>query len=152
MKKHFKDLFKYNDWANQKLFIVLQKSEISDEKILKLFGHLLTAQIIWYNRIKDIPNATFPLWDSHSLSELEEMLERYSSCWIKYMNEHRFDTFEEMIFYKSSEGKKFESTIGEIITQVINHGTHHRGQIVSQLRSMGVEPPELDYIFYRRQR
>lgn len=152
MKKHFKDLFKYNDWANQKLFIVLQDNNVDDEKILKLFGHILTAQIIWYNRIKDIPTSAFPLWELHSLSDLDEMMERYTVCWIKYMDEHRFDTFEEMIFYKSTGGKKFESTIREIISHVINHGSHHRAQIAARLREIGVEPPKLDYIFYSRQK
>lgn len=152
MKKHFKDLFKYNDWANQKLFILLEQEGVNDSRILKLFGHILTAQIIWYNRIKDIPSSTFPLWDTHSLDELKEMMDRNSACWVKYMDEHRFDTFEEMIFYKNTKDKKFESTIREIITHVINHSTHHRAQIAARLREMDIAPPALDYIFYCREK
>jgi len=152
MKKHFKDLFKYNDWANQKLFIILQEHKIDDERILKLFGHLLTAQVIWYNRVKDIPSSAFLLWELHSLTDLEEMMDRYSACWIKYMDEHRFETFEEMIFYKNTSGKKFESTIHDIITHVINHGTHHRAQIAARLRELEIAPPAMDYIFYCREK
>ena len=152
MKKHFKDLFKYNNWANEKLFIILKEEAIADEKILQLLGHTLTAQIVWYNRVKEIPSSAFPLWENRTLEELQDLLDQSSECWIKYMDEHRFDTFEEMIFYKNTKGKRYESTIREIITHVVNHGTHHRGQIVFRLRELGFEPPSLDYIFYCREK
>jgi uncharacterized damage-inducible protein DinB len=34
---------------------------------------------------------------------------------------------------------------------VVNHGTHHRGQVSGFLRSMGHTPPALDLIAYYRQ-
>jgi uncharacterized damage-inducible protein DinB len=78
------------------------------------------------------------------------MTEESTENWLSYLNEHRMETFEEMIFYKNSTGKKYENTIREIITHVINHSTYHRGQIAMELRRLGIDPPPTDYIFYRR--
>lgn len=152
MKKHFRDLFQYNAWANQRILITLEKDDIKDSKILTLFSHLLSGQIIWLNRIKELPTSPFPLWEEYRLRELRSMTEESSVNWLSYLDGHKFETFEEMIFYKNSEGNKFENTIREIMTQVLNHSTHHRAQIVTALKDIGVEPPVLDYIVYARQK
>ncbi len=152
MKKHFIDLLRYNEWANYRILVALEELDKADDYLLKLFSHLLSAQIIWLNRIKGLPTSPFPLWEVYKMHELRSMTMESSNNWNNYLEEHRFDTFEEMIFYTNSEGKKFENTIREIITQVINHGAHHRGQIVAHLRSLKVEPPVIDYIAYAREK
>ena len=78
------------------------------------------------------------------------MTEESTTNWVNYLNEHKFETFEEMIFYKNTKGRKYESTIREIITQVINHSTYHRGQMAMLLSNSGMQPPATDYIAYRR--
>ncbi|ELR72856.1 DinB protein [Fulvivirga imtechensis AK7] len=152
MKKHFRDLFQYNDWANQRVLITLEQSDFKNEKLLLLFSHLLSAQIVWLNRIKDIPTSPFPIWEQYKLRELRSMTEESSSNWLNYLDTHKFETFEEMVFYKNSNGRKFENTIREIINQVINHSSYHRGQIASLLKEEGIEPPVTDYIAYARQK
>ncbi|MCA6078408.1 DinB family protein [Fulvivirga sedimenti] len=150
MKKHFVDLFEYNDWANQRMLITLEKNEITDQKLILLYGHIVSAQIVWLNRIKDLPTSPFPLWEEYKVRELWSMTEESTANWIYYLNHHKMETFEEMIFYKNSEGKKYENTIREIITQVINHSTYHRAQMAMRLKEIGIQPPSTDYIAYRR--
>ena len=36
-------------------------------------------------------------------------------------------------------GKAYSNTVEEIIYHVVNHGTFHRGQIVTMLRSNGID-------------
>jgi uncharacterized damage-inducible protein DinB len=150
MRKHFIDLIKYNEWANQRMLINLERLPEPSEKLILLYGHLISAQIIWLNRIKELPTSPFPLWSAYKLRELRTMTEESTTNWLNYLNQHRMDTFEEMIFYKNSSGNKYENTIREIITHVINHSTYHRGQIAMELRSLGVDPPQTDYIAYCR--
>ena len=38
------------------------------------------------------------------------------------------------------------TTLGEMMTQVTQHSTHHRGQVTARLRALGGEPPLVDYI------
>jgi uncharacterized damage-inducible protein DinB len=59
---------------------------------------------------------------------------------------------DQVIVYKNTSGTEFKSTIAEIATQVINHGTHHRAQIGQLLKQVGIDAlPPLDFIFYIRQ-
>ncbi|MDX1627625.1 MAG: DinB family protein [Fulvivirga sp.] len=151
MKKHFIDLIRYNDWANRRVLITLEEHEIDDQDILQLFSHVLSAQIIWLNRIKGIPTTPFPLWETYKLRELRSMTEESSRNWLNLVETHPNQTFEEMIDYKNTEGKKFENTLRKIIMHVINHSTYHRGQIATKLRGMDIEPPVTDFIAYVRQ-
>ena len=44
-------------------------------------------------------------------------------------------------------GREISATSqGETMLQVVSHGTHHRGQISTRLRELGVEPPLVDFI------
>ena len=150
MKKYFKRLFKYNDWANQRIYICIEENHITDEKIISHLSHMISVEHIWLLRIRGLPTSPFPVWKNYSISELDTMIMESKDNWEKYLEEHKMDTFEEMIFYTDSEGKKWENTINQIITHVINHSTHHRGEIVRLLRERGIEVPQTDYLFYMR--
>jgi uncharacterized damage-inducible protein DinB len=102
-------------------------------------------------RIKGLPTSPFPIWEKYKVNELQTMTDETHDNWVNYLQANHKDTFEEMVFYTNSEGKKFENTVREIITHVVNHGTHHRGQIALLLREKGISPPATDYIFYARE-
>jgi uncharacterized damage-inducible protein DinB len=152
MKKHFIELFRYNYWANLRMLGTMEEQNLKDEKLLKLFSHLLSSQIIWHNRIKDLPTSPFPLWEVYKLRELKSMIDESNSNWLDYLEkDHPSETFEEMIFYKNSKGDKYETTIRHIITHVINHSTYHRAQMAVRMRDLGIDPPVTDFITYSRQ-
>ena len=150
MKKHFRDLLKYNEWANYRALKSIEDQGDSDHELFYLFSHILSVLIIWLNRIYLLPTSPIPVWEQYKLTELSNMTEESSNNWNDYMGEHKLETFEEMIFYTNSEGKKYESTIREIITHMVNHSVYHRGQIARRLREMGGEPAVTDYIVFAR--
>ncbi|UII22545.1 DinB family protein [Fulvivirga ligni] len=152
MKKHFLDLFRYNNWANTRLIITLEENNVDDDKILTLTSHILSAQIVWINRLQDLPTSPFPIWEQYKLHEIVSMNEESGRNWLKLLDVYKGDAFEEMIFYKNTKGIKYESTLREIVTHVLNHSTHHRGQVIALLRQMDIEPPVTDYIAYSRQK
>ena len=151
MKDYFLGLFKYNDWANQKLLLCLQKNKINDEKIITLYNHLIVAQNIWLNRINNLSSKNLLLWESKKLLDLIELTHKSSEDWIKFLQEYNLTSFEEVIAYHNSEGKSYETGLADIVIHVINHSTHHRAQIVQLLRSLNIDPPRLDYIFFCRE-
>ena len=51
---------------------------------------------------------------------------------------------------KSMKGDTFATPTWQIVLHVVNHGTHHRGQVSGFLRAMGHKLPVLDLtMFYR---
>lgn len=152
MKKHFIDLFRYNYWANLRMLGIIEEQNLKDEKLLKLFSHLLSSQIIWHNRIKGLPTSPFPAWEVYKIRELKSMIDENNDNWLNYLEkDHPNETFEEMIFYKNSKGANHENTIRHIIAHVINHSTYHRAQMAVRMRELNIDPPITDYIAYCRQ-
>ncbi len=59
--------------------------------------------------------------------------------------------FDKIVPYQNSKGVNYTNNLSDIITHVINHGTHHRAQIGQLLKQAGIEKlPMTDYIAFVR--
>ncbi len=150
MRNHYIELFKYNDWANQKLLICLQKNKVSSEKILSLYYHLIISQDIWLNRIENISSDDISLWETKSLLDLIDMSNKSADRWLSFLENYQMNSLDEVIAYTNTKGVDYENKLVEILSHVTNHSTHHRAQISLLLRNDDIEPPATDYIFYNR--
>ncbi|WP_420388531.1 DinB family protein [Roseivirga sp.] len=147
MKEHYTRLFEYNLWANNEFSEILRAKPFDNSKILKLISHVANAQAIWLSRIKD-ETPGVGVWDEYDLKEALELLSSTSQDWLDFI--YSGDLEQDSINYKNSKGQSFESRVTDILTHVINHGTHHRGQIAYMLREEDIDPPASDFIFYVR--
>jgi len=150
MKRYFLDLFEYNLWANQRLLRIISLNNIDDDGIFSLMSHIVSAQLIWLHQVEGLPTSPFPLWEVYKFREIESMVDESNARWIKYLNNYKIDTLEEVIHYQNSKKQSFGNRLVDIVTHVINHSTHHRAQISLKLRQLIIEPPPLDYIFFKR--
>ncbi len=48
------------------------------------------------------------------------------------------------------QGDTYTNTVTDMIVQVLNHGTHHRGQIMTMMKEEGFVLPNIDYITFVR--
>jgi uncharacterized damage-inducible protein DinB len=61
------------------------------------------------------------------------------------------DDWRRELSYKTLAGVPIVSPLWQMVLHVVNHGTHHRGQITHMLRQLGLRPVNMDLIgFYRR--
>jgi uncharacterized damage-inducible protein DinB len=67
--------------------------------------------------------------------------------WAGGLNDQDWDT---VIDYRFMSGKAGRSPIYESVLHAVNHGTYHRGQIVTMLRQLGAEPLATDFIHFVR--
>lgn len=147
MKEFFKDLFEYHRHFNQKMadLFIAESSRIS-ARTIPLFCHSVNAHQIWNTRIlkNEQPLGVHQL---HSLEFCKDLdLSNYTNT-LRILSEV---SLSERIRYQTSRGDAFENSVQEILFHVVNHFTHHRGQLVSDLRQSGIEPLVTDYIFYKR--
>jgi uncharacterized damage-inducible protein DinB len=56
-----------------------------------------------------------------------------------------------IVAYKDMKGNPYSQPLWQLVLHVVNHGTHHRGQVSGFLRVMGHTPPPLDLVFYYRE-
>jgi uncharacterized damage-inducible protein DinB len=148
MKEYFLKLFQYNAWANRRLVACLERQHVKDEKILRIFGHLVCAQLIWYNRFKDLPKSKLELWGNYSLAELKEISEEAARSWLAFVDEEEF--FDRVLKYTNYVGDYYETNIRDLMAHLVNHCTYHRGQVALMLREKGFEPTNTDFVTYDR--
>lgn len=148
MKEYFLKLYQYNAWANHRVIGCLERQAVNDEKILKIFSHLVSAQSIWFNRIKGLPPSPYELWKKYDLVELKAMVEETSQNWLTFL--HETESLNRILKYKNYVGEYYENNVEHIMMHLVNHGTYHRGQVALLLREKGFEPINTDFITYDR--
>jgi uncharacterized damage-inducible protein DinB len=61
------------------------------------------------------------------------------------------ESAEASISYHDLKGTPWTQRLGKLVLHVVNHGTHHRGQVSGFLRALGRTPPVLDLVLYYRE-
>lgn len=146
MKEFFKDIFEYHHHFNQKLIEQLIENEsVLPERTISLFSHSINAQQIWNARITN--KEKFGVHQNHSLPECSRIDNDNYNETLKILDGHGLD---EKIIYTNSKGTEFNNSIQQILFHIANHFSHHKGQIISDLRQSGIDPIVTDYIFYKR--
>jgi uncharacterized damage-inducible protein DinB len=147
MVDFFKELFTYTHHFNQKLAeVIAQREQEIPEKVVQLFSHILNAHHVWNNRILFAENP-YGVWDLQAMQDLASIDEKNYRHSLLILE--KIDLANE-INYLNSKGLAFKNTVRDILFHLVNHSTHHRGQISTLFRQNGIEPLVMDYIFYKR--
>src|SRR5205823_14524444 len=95
-------------------------------KPVQLMAHLLAAQQIWLKRCQKLPSPGGALWPDRKAVTFHKLITNNHQSWINFLNQLNEADFESSITYQNSKGETFTNTLSDIMTHVINHGTHHR--------------------------
>lgn len=147
MKALFNQLYDYNFFCNRQL--IEQCGELNDlpNNASKLFSHILNAHHIWNSRILKKPSE-YGVWQEHPLKDWQDI--HYENQRTSFEIITNADDFDKRVDYETTEGRVFANELKDILFHIINHSTHHRGQILRDFRANNIEPKSLDYIFYKR--
>ena len=153
----------YNQWANSLLLDTInalpeethqQEVASSFDNLYKTVLHLLDAESIWWQRLKLQERIVRPSENaSSSLKEVSASLLYQDAQWQQWVagaQEHML--LHEFIYYNSKK-EKFKQPVYQMLLHLFNHGTYHRGQLVTMLRQLGVEKiPPTDFIVWSRRK
>lgn len=136
-------------WADQRTLGALRDMPAPDPKALTLFAHILGAQVNWYSRIAGETPAV-PIWPTLTLDECERL-----ATTIHAQYEQRIETLDaealaRIVTYHNSTGATFHTAVADILMQVFQHSTYHRGQIAQLIRMAGATPVNTDFITFVR--
>jgi uncharacterized damage-inducible protein DinB len=153
----------YNAWATRRLMETvgeLSPEELSrdfgtaDRSVLDTLAHVYAADRLWLGRIQGLPNpgfAGFITPADRSLAVLQNDWPALLERWKQWGAGLTQDRTVESLAYSDLKGMARREALWQIVFHVINHGTHHRGQVSGFLRTMGRVPPGLDLIIYYRE-
>ena len=150
-------LIDYAAWATNRLLHALAPLNDSELKsdlgsshggIQGTLAHLHGADRIWLARLKGETPPGFPT--SAGLPALPELEGLWAALYADLNATVSEFSPETVISYANLKGETQRSTLAQIVRHVVNHGTHHRAQVVTLLRQLGHAPPNTDLIaFYR---
>ena len=117
------------------------------EKTIELFSHILNAHHMWNARIMD-RKPDYAAFQIHKVKDWGDI--HYENQRSSFEITTNAEDFEKRIDYENSEGRLFISNLQDILFHIINHSTHHRGQISMNFRQNSIEPIPFDHINYKR--
>ncbi len=122
----------------------------SDKTVIDTLAHVFAADRVWLARIQGNPPVNFISAEDRQLSVLQKEWPALQERWKQWAAKLTDQNVQAKIAYRDLKGNSWEQPVWQILLHVVNHGTHHRGQVSGFLRAMGHNPPALDLIaFYR---
>jgi uncharacterized damage-inducible protein DinB len=149
----------YTAWATGRLLEIAAK--LSPEELTRDFGtadknvvgtlaHTFAADRVWIARIQGLPPQKFITDADRDLTLLNREWPAVLQTWQEWAAGLTDQNVANVASYHDTKGNPYSTELWKIVLHVVNHGTHHRGQVSGFLRTMGHVPPSLDLIAYYR--
>ncbi len=163
MKEILKQYATYNAWANQRLnelIITLPEEQLqkniasSFTSIHKTLLHIWDAESIWWQRMKLSEQVIWPgTIREYSTKEVANELFQQDRQWAEWVSKATEAALNHVFAYQNSKREQFKQPIFQMLLHVFNHGTYHRGQLVTMLRQLDVAKiPATDFIVWSREK
>ena len=139
--------FAYDAWANAEVLsaITADESGASLPRALQLLAHILSAERLWFERLRQQPKS-LPVWPEFTSDECRARMGELAELWREYFARLSPPVLAQEIAYKNSKGEPWASTVHDVLTHVVMHSAYHRGQIATLMRATGSTPAYTDFI------
>ena len=151
----------YNIWASRRLLHAvsgLSPEELSrdfgtaDKTILGTLAHLYAAEKNWLARMQEGTAAVqHRKREDNQLESLRQKWIETQDNWKTWVNQLPSEAPDQVMEYLDLQGRRWAQPLWQMIWHVVNHSTHHRGQVSGFLRASGKTPPSLDFIAFIRE-
>jgi uncharacterized damage-inducible protein DinB len=124
----------------------------ADKSVLGTLVHCYRAERIWFNRLND-KKVDFKVEGDDTLAALQQnwpALQRGWIDWARGLTDEAAASQE--LSYSDLKGNVWKQPIWTLVQHVVTHSTHHRGQAVGFIRSLGHVPPNVDLISFVKER
>jgi len=151
------DYAEYNIWANKRLINSLLDYDDSllEEKIIGSFPNIReTLRHIWFAEEGWLFRLKGKDWGADKSKNFvgtnEELVVEWHKTSIEFRDFVEEADLENPISY-TRNGKNLSTLSEDIVQTVFNHGSYHRGQVITLMRQLGMEDvPRTDYIEWVR--
>ncbi len=161
MKQLFQQYAAYNLWANKIIMerlaqlpeeTIQKETKSSFNSLYKTVIHLMDVESVWWQRLKleehvEWPGESF----KGNFKELSQQLLTSSRRWYDWVLNANEVNLEHVFGYHNSKKEFFKQPVYEMLLQLFNHQTYHRGQLVTMMHQNGIEKiPATDFIVFSR--
>lgn len=163
MKEILQQYASYNLWANERLLnLVLTQDESLHKRVVPgsfptlyaTFLHIWDVESIWWQRIKLQEHIIVPSESSTpDMKEVADSLLNQSKQWETWVHSATEASLEHVFAYYNSKKEYFKNPVWKALINLFNHGTYHRGQVVTILHHLNIiKIPNTDFIAWSRKK
>ncbi|HTK82918.1 MAG TPA: DinB family protein [Bacteroidota bacterium] len=157
------NLYEYNYWANHRLLDIVEA--LTPDQFTKELGsshggvqgtlvHAMGAEEIWLRRWKGESPSTF--YSTEDFPTQESLINNWEKVEMEMMGFCHMlkedKDLERVVAYKNLKGDQFSQPLWQLMQHLVNHSSYHRGQLVTMLRQLGVQPVSTDMVAFFRER
>lgn len=124
----------------------------ADKSILGTLIHTFRSERTWFHRmLAGTPRLPHELPEDEHWDHLLEQWREVHANWRTWVTPLSDSGAYAVLEYTDLKGQAWQQPVWQVILHVVNHSTHHRGQVSGFLRALGKNPPSLDLITYARE-
>jgi uncharacterized damage-inducible protein DinB len=153
---HVRMMAAYGGWMNGRLLDLCGGLSDAERKrdlgaffrsIHGTFDHLIYGDVAWMGRFTGSPMPAKPIgeivhesWDD--LAAARRAMDRRIEAWAAEVAESWLA--ETMSYVSVNDGRTRTLPRWVLVTHMFNHGTHHRGQLTTLMKQLGIDPGVTD--------
>lgn len=162
MSNHPLQMFEYHTWAIQTILgrikelpssVLSQPLNSSFPTIAHTLSHIYAVNRMWYQVLTgtsmgEALQACMPL-NERTYKSADEYVNIFSQLSVQYKEWflNQADLEQTILLNNPFVGAR-ETSLSEIVLQVVNHGTYHSGNISTMLRQLGHSSTMIDYALF----
>ncbi|WP_188066840.1 DinB family protein [Brevibacillus brevis] len=163
MAHYAKNMYDFHAWANQTLInrlkelpegVYEQEVQSVFPTVAKVMEHIYMVDQSWLLILQgmDMQAAMDETWQQEkkitgkNLEEVEQLYAGLVEQFKAFLSQE--EDLERRIVLDNPYTRVRDTSLAEIIMQVVNHGTYHRGNITAMLRQMGYSSVMTEYALY----
>jgi uncharacterized damage-inducible protein DinB len=154
-----RELYAYNRWANAQVLTSI--SGLTDEQLTRDLGashrsirdtlaHILHWEWGWLQRWTPTPQSrTFSAETLPDVAALKAGVRIVESAQAELLESLTDGRLAGVVGYVNGRGETWAYPLWQQLYHVVNHSSHHRGQVVSMIRQLGCEPATTDFLAFQ---
>lgn len=150
--------FEYSLWATQKILAEVHKlshAQLGENRgnsfggILDTLIHIFRADRVWFRRCTGEPTAPFaPEGEVLDLATIEAAWPDIMNGFAAWIRSQPDDYWDGQLAWRNIKGQDMEGVRHRIMLHIVNHGTYHRGQVITMIKQAGGEVVSTDLLYY----
>jgi uncharacterized damage-inducible protein DinB len=124
-----------------------QSTNYSIGSVRNQIVHLMSAEEVWFNELRDAPPAES--FHDADVDDREAIRARWDGV-EQMMRAYLAGLRDEMLYEKPIKEPDVDRVliVWQVLLHVVNHATDHRAQLLRVLSDLGIKTTSQDYIFY----
>ena len=158
IKDYLRQAYDYMYWATGRYFAVAEG--LTADQLHQMHGqswgdvhatlvHMMSSEWVWMQRWHGLsPKGHLDKAEYPTLAALKKRWGEIEAEMRAFIDQQTEESLQSALTYTNFRGETFKVPLWQMLAHIVNHETHHRGELASMYALMSVDHPEDEMIQY----